>query len=53
MAEARGFRPCLRCAPQDAGYDPRLEKVRIAVRYIEEHADENPTLAECWAGAWA
>ena len=45
MAEARGFRPCLRCAPQDAGYDPRLEKVRKAVRYIEEHADENPTLA--------
>ncbi|MDE0333288.1 MAG: bifunctional DNA-binding transcriptional regulator/O6-methylguanine-DNA methyltransferase Ada [Nitrospinae bacterium] len=46
MAESRGFRPCLRCAPQDAGYDPRLEKVRKAVRYIEEHADENPTLAE-------
>ncbi len=46
MAEGRGFRPCLRCAPQSAGYDPRLEKVRNAVRYIEEHADENPTLAE-------
>ena len=46
MAEARGFRPCLRCAPQVAGYDPRLEKVRKAVRHIEEHADENPTLAE-------
>ena len=46
MAEARGFRPCLRCSPQDAGYDPRLEKVRKAVRHIEEHADENPTLAE-------
>lgn len=46
MAEGRGFRPCLRCAPQDAGCDPRLEKVRKAVRYIEEHADENPTLAE-------
>ena len=46
MAEARGFRPCLRCAPQDASYDPRLEKVRKAVRHIEEHADENPTLAE-------
>ena len=45
MAEARGFRPCLRCAPQDAGWDPRLEKVRKAVCYIEEHADENPTLA--------
>ena len=46
MAEGRGFRPCLRCAPQNAGYDPRLEKVRKAVRHIEEHADENPTLAE-------
>ena len=46
MAEGRGFRPCLRCAPQDADYDPRLEKVRKAVRHIEEHADENPTLAE-------
>lgn len=45
MAEGRGFRPCLRCAPQDAGCDPRLEKVRKAVRYIEEHADESPTLA--------
>ncbi len=44
MAEGRGFRPCLRCVPQDAGYDPRLGKVRDAVRYIEEHADENPTL---------
>lgn len=46
MAEGRGFRPCLRCTPQDAGCDPRFEKVRKAVRYIEEHADENPTLAE-------
>ena len=46
MAEGRGFRPCLRCAPQDAGYDPRLDKIRKAVEYIEEHADENPTLAE-------
>ncbi len=46
MAEGRGFRPCLRCAPQEAGYDPRLDKVRKAVRYIEEHPDENPTLAE-------
>ena len=45
IAEARGFRPCLRCAPQHAGYDPRLERVRNAVRYIEAHADENPTLA--------
>ena len=50
MAEGRGFRPCLRCAPQDAGCDPRLEKVRKAVRYIEEHADENPTLAELGRG---
>ena len=50
MAEGRGFRPCLRCAPQDAGYDPRLAKVRKAVRYIEEHADENPTLAELGRG---
>ena len=46
MAEGRGFRPCLRCAPQSAGYDPRFDKIRKAVRYIEEHADENPTLAE-------
>ena len=46
MAEARGFRPCLRCAPQDAGYDPRLDKVRKIVRCLEEHADESPTLAE-------
>ncbi len=45
LAEARGFRPCLRCVPQKAGYDPRLEKVRKAVRYIEEYADKNPTLA--------
>ena len=50
LAEGRGFRPCLRCSPQDAGYDPRLEKVRKAVRHIEEHADENPTLAELGRG---
>lgn len=46
MAEARGFRPCLRCAPRDAGYDPRLDKVRRAIRHIEERAEEDPTLAE-------
>ncbi len=46
MAEARGFRPCRRCAPQESGYDPRLDKVRRAIRRIEERADEDPTLAE-------
>ena len=50
MAERRGFRPCLRCAPRDAGDDPRLEKVRKTVRYLEEHTDESPTLAELSRG---
>ncbi len=46
LAEEGGFRPCLRCAPRDAASDPRLDKVRRALRHIEEHVDENPTLKE-------
>lgn len=46
LAEEAGFRPCLRCAPRDAARDPRLDKVRGALRHIEERADANPTLGE-------
>lgn len=50
-AEASGFSPCLRCAPRDAASDPRLDKVRRAIRYIEERAGEDPTLDELGRGA--
>ncbi len=46
VAERAGFRPCRRCRPQDASYDPRLEKVRQAVQFIDARTDAPPTLAE-------
>ncbi len=52
-AEGRGFRPCLRCAPRDAAYDPRLDKVREALAYLERHADESPTLKQLARGVGA
>jgi AraC family transcriptional regulator of adaptative response/methylated-DNA-[protein]-cysteine methyltransferase len=36
-AESAGFRPCLRCRPQDAGGSPRSELVRRMCREIEAH----------------
>lgn len=45
-AESAGFRPCLRCRPREAFSDPRLEKVRQAVRFIDACTEAPPTLAE-------
>ena len=42
-ARAAGYRPCLRCKPDEVGRD--REAVAAAVKYIE-NADEPPTLAE-------
>jgi AraC family transcriptional regulator of adaptative response/methylated-DNA-[protein]-cysteine methyltransferase len=42
-ARAAGFRPCLRCKPDEVGRD--REAVAAAVRLIE-HAEEAPNLAE-------
>lgn len=45
-AERLGFRPCRRCRPQDAGYDPLLERVRQAIRFIHSRAEAPPTLTQ-------
>jgi AraC family transcriptional regulator of adaptative response/methylated-DNA-[protein]-cysteine methyltransferase len=42
-ARAAGFRPCLRCKPDEVGRD--REAVAAAVKFIEA-AEETPTLAE-------
>lgn len=50
-AEQAGFRACKRCQPDlDAqgqqATDPQVELVQRACRYIEEHYEETPNLAE-------
>ena len=44
-AEQAGFRACLRCRPERAPGNPRLEMVREVCRYLEAHPDEPVTLA--------
>jgi AraC family transcriptional regulator, regulatory protein of adaptative response / methylated-DNA-[protein]-cysteine methyltransferase len=44
MAREEGFRPCLRCHPDDVA--PQLRMVEQACRYIEERADQTITLSE-------
>lgn len=43
-AEAAGFRACKRCTPRAS--DPQAEIVTRACRYIDEHLDSAPTLAD-------
>src|SRR5437868_5858004 len=46
-AERGGFRACLRCHPREQGVPARQPGwVQAACRYIEERAEEPPTLAE-------
>lgn len=46
-AERAGFRPCLRCRPGDAsGADARVEMVRRACRYVDEHREDRLPLSE-------
>ncbi len=45
-AERVGFRPCRRCRPQQAAYDPRLERVRQAISFIHSRTDAPPTLMQ-------
>jgi AraC family transcriptional regulator of adaptative response/methylated-DNA-[protein]-cysteine methyltransferase len=44
-AEKAGYRACLRCRPKAAGGNPQNEMVKAMCRYIEQHLDENVTLA--------
>lgn len=45
-AERAGFRPCLRCKPQQERVrDPQAELVEKICRYLEQHLDEAVTLA--------
>jgi AraC family transcriptional regulator of adaptative response/methylated-DNA-[protein]-cysteine methyltransferase len=52
-AEQAGFRACKRCRPaqhqQEQTADPQVELVRRACRYIEEHFEDTPNLAELGA----
>jgi AraC family transcriptional regulator of adaptative response/methylated-DNA-[protein]-cysteine methyltransferase len=45
VARASGFRPCKRCRPDDAAYDPQPAWLTQACRFLED-AEEAPTLDE-------
>ncbi len=46
-AERAGFRPCHRCRPRDAGgADSRVQMLRRACHYIDEHSDDRLSLAD-------
>jgi AraC family transcriptional regulator of adaptative response/methylated-DNA-[protein]-cysteine methyltransferase len=45
-AESAGFRACLRCRPQALSGNPQQELVKAICRYIEQHLDEQVTLAQ-------
>jgi AraC family transcriptional regulator of adaptative response/methylated-DNA-[protein]-cysteine methyltransferase len=44
LAEAAGYRACLRCRPQSSAGSEAEERVERARRYLDEHADEPITL---------
>lgn len=47
QAEAAGFRPCLRCHPEQATRpEPHLALVQAICRAIDDHDDRPPTLEE-------
>jgi AraC family transcriptional regulator, regulatory protein of adaptative response / methylated-DNA-[protein]-cysteine methyltransferase len=49
-AEEAGFRPCKRCRPREqTADDPQVEMVQRACRYLEQHLDDVPGLAELGA----
>lgn len=43
-AEARGFRACKRCKPQDASGDPQVQIVQRACELLDSQIDDEPTL---------
>ncbi|MBI1724007.1 MAG: bifunctional DNA-binding transcriptional regulator/O6-methylguanine-DNA methyltransferase Ada, partial [Candidatus Tectomicrobia bacterium] len=53
LAEAEGFRPCRRCHPRRADWDPRLDRVRRVLRLIEEEGEGPLRLAALAARAGA
>lgn len=44
LAEAAGFRACLRCRPQSPHGSEREQRVERARRYLDDHSDEPVTL---------
>ena len=44
LAEAAGYRACLRCRPQSSTGSDAEERVERARRYLDDHADESITL---------
>ncbi|HYL97561.1 MAG TPA: bifunctional DNA-binding transcriptional regulator/O6-methylguanine-DNA methyltransferase Ada [Blastocatellia bacterium] len=50
-AAGAGFRACKRCRPDDRTGSSRLEKVRLAVEFIERQFDEEIKLADIAAAA--
>jgi AraC family transcriptional regulator, regulatory protein of adaptative response / methylated-DNA-[protein]-cysteine methyltransferase len=48
-AEKAGYRACLRCHPKGADRNPQTETVKAICRYIEQHLDDNVTLARLGA----
>ena len=49
LAEAAGYRACLRCRPKNASGDPRQQLVKSVCRFIEQHLDEPVTLSQLGA----
>lgn len=45
-AEAAGFRACRRCRPASVHPAPAVQRVELAVEYLDEHLDDAVTLAE-------
>jgi len=43
-AEAAGYRPCKRCRPRSVHPAPAVQRVELAVEYLDEHLDEAVTL---------
>ncbi len=53
LAEAAGFRPCLRCEPNRTAPkpDPQAEAIRKAARFLTEHAGQRTSLDDLAAAA--
>lgn len=50
-AERDGLRPCRRCRPLETGANPAAARIQELCRYIEQHPDESPDLADLAARA--
>jgi AraC family transcriptional regulator, regulatory protein of adaptative response / methylated-DNA-[protein]-cysteine methyltransferase len=52
LAEAAGFRACLRCRPQSPDGSEAAQRVERARRYLDDHSDKPVTLRQLAAKVW-